>query len=464
MSKPSLIRQLFWRIVPAILITILATGILAFRSATREINKAYDAQLINNANILWGLMSEEIHEAILAGSSKYSKPIDFDETNQIAKDEEVQQDANDYADDRMFRIWHAGKIIISADTSASADEVKQAPPGFSYEKYDKNKWRVYTTRIPEKDIAIEVGEKTALREELVENILLDLFFPFLIIIPVIGALTWFGIKHGLGPMRNLVGQIRLRSAKDLSAIDTKILPKDLVPLGGSINQLFEELENSLTAERRFTDHAAHQLRTPLAGLKLLLQMYARADGPDERAAIIRDLHKVNERAAHLVEQLLQAARVSHQPLELRPIALYPLIASVLADMGLLAHSRQIEISLEGDEMAVAQADEALLRVLAANLIDNAIKYSPASGHIRVAIRALDDHWCLLVEDSGPGIPEDLRSQVFQYFYRIETSEVEGTGIGLAIVANIAKRLGASIALTTPENGKGLCVEIMLKRA
>jgi two-component system sensor histidine kinase QseC len=464
MSKPSLIRQLFWRIAPAILITILATGIFAFRSATHEVNKAYDAQLINNANILWGLMGDEIRESMAGNALKYRAPIDFDVTNQIAQDEEVQQDANDYADDRMFRIWHGGKIIVSADTSASAAEVQQAAPGFSYEKYDQNKWRVYTLLIPDKDISIEVGEKTALREEIVKNILVDLFFPFLIIIPVIGALTWFSIKNGLGTMRALVAQIRQRSAKDLSAIDTETLPKDLVPLGGSINQLLEELENSLTAERRFTDHAAHQLRTPLAGLKLLLQMYARADGADERATIVRDLHKVNDRAGHLVEQLLQAARVSHQAVELRPIALYPLVASVLAEMGLLANPKQIEISLEGDEMAVARADEALLRVMVSNLIDNAIKYSPARGHIRVSINALSDKWCLLVDDSGPGIPEDLRAQVFQYFYRIETTEVEGTGIGLAIVANIAKRLGANITLTTPENGKGLRVEIMLQRA
>ena len=192
-------------------------------------------------------------------------------------------------------------------------------------------------------------------------------------------------------------------------------------------------------------------------------MYAKADTDEERETIIADLRKINDRAGRLVEQLLQAARVGHQSIELKSIRLYPSVASVLAEMGLHAQTKQIDLSLEGDETAVVKADDTLLRLMLSNLVDNAIKYSPASGHIRVAIRPVGDQWCLHVEDSGPGIPEELRSQVFQYFYRIESTEVEGTGIGLAIVANIAKRLGANITFTTPENGKGLRVEILLQR-
>ena len=216
--------------MPAILITLLASGIFAFRSASSEINKAYDAQLINNANILWGLMGDEIRESV-SGNPKHKSPIDFGVANQIAQDEEVQQDANDYADDRMFRIWHKGKIIVSADTSATATQARQAPLGFSYEKYDNSKWRVYTISIQEQDITIEVGERMALRDDLVENILEDLFLPFLILIPIIGALTWFGIGNGLSTVRALVRQIRQRSPDNLSKVETQLCRQILRPLG-----------------------------------------------------------------------------------------------------------------------------------------------------------------------------------------------------------------------------------------
>ena len=215
MSKPSLIRQLFWRIVPAILITILATGVFAFRSSTNEINKAYDAQLINNANILWGLMGDEIRTALVAGSSNIQSQLILTSPIRLRRMKKYNKTP---MITRMTDVPHlafgAGDFICGY--SGTATEVKQAPDGFSYEKYDHNKWRVYTLGIPGQDITIEVGEKTALREELVKNILIDLFFPFLIVIPVIGILTWFSINNGLATMRALVKQIRLRSSKDLS--------------------------------------------------------------------------------------------------------------------------------------------------------------------------------------------------------------------------------------------------------
>jgi two-component system sensor histidine kinase QseC len=294
--------------------------------------------------------------------------------------------------------------------------------------------------------------------------MLNLFFPLLVLVPVVGLLVWYSINNGLRPIHGLVRQIRSRSPDDLSVIPLDRLPRDLYPLGMSVNQLLNKLERSLTAERRFADHAAHQLRTPQAGSKLLLQMLRDADSETERSAILADLMASNDKATRLIEQMLRAARVSHQPIRLKAVRLYEVTASVIAELGAIITLRRHDVSLEGAESAEVKADEPLLRLLIANLIDNAIKYTPAGGKIKVSILPEDGAWSVSVTDSGPGIAPQHREAVFQRFYRVNTPEVEGAGLGLAIVSDIVERLSANIALSVPPSGVGLSVKVTLPRA
>ena len=299
---------------------------------------------------------------------------------------------------------------------------------------------------------------------IVANILLQLSFSLLILVPAVGLLIWLGIKSGLGTIWTLVRAIRSRSPDDLSSIPVDDLPRDLSPLGKSINQLLAKLEHSLTAERRFSDHAAHQLRTPLAGLKLQLQMLAKEDDESERMTLIDDLTRSTNRATHLVEQLLRAARVSHQPVNMKALPLYHIAASVIAEMAKVAAEKQLDISLEGQEEANVRADELLMKLMISNLLDNAIKYTPVSGKIRISLLPRDGMWCLTISDTGPGISESEREAVFHRFYRAANPVTDGAGLGLAIVGEIIDRLSATIALKTPENGQGLRVEVLLPKA
>ncbi len=454
----TLTQKLFFRITPTILVTIAAIGALAFHSTTREINNMYDAALINDANVLWRLLQDEVQEAG-QGQSKRVDDIDFTMDNQLA----INDDADDYADAHMFRAWKDKKIVMFSSTAFPADIAEQKG-GFSYVIYKNERWRVYALPIPKTSILIEMGEKVTLRDTLVSNILLNLFFPLIVLVPIIIGLIWFGINNGLGAVRTLVLQIRSRSPDDLAAIPLSELPRDLSPLGKSINQLLEKLEHSLTAERRFSDHAAHQLRTPQARLKLLLQMLSEADSEDERRSLIADLMTSNEKATQLIEQMLSAARVSHQPMKLASVPLYHVVASVVADMGTFIHHKKLEVSLEGNEKAQVHADEDLLRLMIENLVENAIKYTPLGGHIEIIISPNDRFWCLCIRDTGPGIPEDQRQAVFQRFYRIDTPQAEGSGLGLAIVADIVERFSGSTTLDSPESGMGLLVRVLLPRA
>ncbi|AVA23389.1 MULTISPECIES: HAMP domain-containing sensor histidine kinase [unclassified Rhizobium] len=457
MIRSTLTRKLFFRIAPVVAVTIVVIGAFAFNSATREINNIYDAQLIDDANVIWSLLRRPL-ERSPDRSPKKIDDIDFNMDNQLS----FNEDADDYADAHMFRAWVDGRIRFYSSTAFQSD-VPQQKVGFTTLTYKGEEWRVYSLPIPNTTIVMEIGEKIALRETLVSNILLNLFFPLLVLVPVIGFLIWLGINSGLRTIHGLVRQIRTRSPDDLSAIPVQGLPRDLLPLGRSINQLLEKLGHSLTLERRFSDLAAHQLRTPQASVKLLLQMLGNTDSEQERQTIIADLVASNNRATHLIEQLLRLARVSHHPLNPTPVPLYHMVASVLAEFGNIITSRQLDVLLEGDETAQVKTDESLLRMMIGNLLDNAIKYTPVAGKIEVVISSENALWLISISDSGPGIPPDERAAVFQRFYRLNTLHTEGAGLGLAIVADTADRLAASIQLLTPRWGTGLRVDLRLPK-
>ncbi|NLR99258.1 HAMP domain-containing histidine kinase [Rhizobium sp. P38BS-XIX] len=455
MNNSTLTRKLFFRIAPVVVVTIVVIAAFAFNSATREINNIYDAQLIDDANVIWSLLRRPLEKAP-DHAAKQIDDIDFNMDNQLA----FNEDADDYADAHMFRAWVDGNIRFYSSTAFLSD-VPQQKVGFTTLTYGGEEWRLYSLPIPNTTIVIELGEKIALRETLVSNILLNLFFPLLMLVPVIGFLIWLGINSGLRTIHGVVRQIRTRSPDDLSAIPVENLPRDLLPLGRSINQLLEKLAQSLTLERRFSDLAAHQLRTPQAGVKLLLQMLGKSDNESERQAIITDLVASNNHATHLIEQLLRLARVSHHPLNLTSVTLYHLVASVLAEFGNIITSRELDVVLEGDEAVQVKTDESLLRMMVTNLLDNAIKYTPVGGEIRVSVSAEDGSGQISISDSGPGIPPHEREAVFQRFYRLNTLHTEGAGLGLAIVADTADRLSAVVELSTPRWSKGLQVDLRL---
>ncbi len=459
MRQRTLTWSLFIRVAPTVFVTLVVIGAFAFQSATREINHIYDAQLINDANVLWDVLQKPLQKQNLVEPRRF-KQLDFATGEQLNLNEEVY----DYAEARMFRVW---KNDVVAVYSATAFGTKQpvSSRGLSDVTYDDEPWRVYTFQIPDEHTVVEVGEKMELRIELVSNILLNLVIPLLVLIPLIGVLMWFGMERGLRTIHGLIEQIRSRSSDDLSFIPTDELPRDLAPLGHSVNQLLSKLDRSLTAERRFSDHAAHQLRTPHAALKLLLQMLLQTDHEEERKVIIAGLVKSNEKAMRLIEQLLQAGRVTHQRIELSRINLYDISASVLAEFGHTIRKKQQIVTLDGMEDAWVDTDESLLRLLIENLVENALKYTPEEGSVHVSLYeggGKDLRWSIC--DTGPGIPPEQREAVFQRFYRVGSPQEDGSGLGLAIVADIAARLDIKISLNASAGSVGLRVDIVMDKS
>ncbi|MFZ4540665.1 MAG: sensor histidine kinase [Rickettsiales bacterium] len=459
MRSNTITRSLFLRIAPTILITICLIGVIAFKGATKQINHVYDAQLISSANMLWLVVEDEMR---MTGSGPFRRirKIDLEVSNQ----KQLNEFADAYADSRMFRVWRGDKLAMISDKAPFVDIPQQASGLSDVKDDDGNRWRVYSLEIPKTDITVEAGEKTSLRGSLVVNILLTLATPLMLLVPLVGWLLWAGISSGLGTVRALIAQIRSRSPDDLSPLNLSNVPRDLSPLGNSINQLLQKLENSFNAEKRFAEHAAHHLRTPLAALKLQVQMLEQARNTTERNSLMNDLRISIERASRLVGQLLTSTRVSHQPIKRTAIDLKHSVIGMIEELAPIAAQKRITLSFDSPTGLYVMADDTLLRLMIGNIIENAVKYTPEDGDVNVTLSGDDTSIHCNVTDSGPGIPEDERAHVFQRFYRVGTPQAQGTGLGLAIVSEISARLTGTIKLKTPASGNGLLVEITLPRA
>ncbi|WP_320198593.1 sensor histidine kinase [Agrobacterium sp. rho-13.3] len=446
----TLSQRLLLRILPTIIVTITVIGLLAYHSARREIDNIYDAQLINDANVLWSLLKRPLSSP--QRPEIHVPDLDFNMNNQLA----INEDADDYADAHAYRAWRGSTLALESSKAFPAS-LKQLKAGFTDLHFQGELWRVYSLPIFGQDVTIEIAENIQLRQTLVGNILTNLSLPLLVLIPAIAFITWLAINSGLRSIRHLVKQIRTRNPDDLARISSGGLPRDLAPLVQSLNVLLHKLERSITLERQFSDLAAHQLRTPQAGIKLLLQLLERCDSEDERKALMMDLVASNERAMHLIEQLLRLARVGHQPLKLEPVNLTNLATACVAGFGQALAGRDVQMDLIENVEASVMTDRAALGVMIDNVIDNAIKYSPAGTRIAVTLAQAENGWRLCISDSGSGISPEQHPHAFQRFNRLDADDSAGAGLGLTIVADIANRLGIRILLDTPEWGYGLRV-------
>jgi two-component system OmpR family sensor kinase len=230
---------------------------------------------------------------------------------------------------------------------------------------------------------------------------------------------------------------------------------------GELNALLDRLREAIEAQKRFTADAAHELRTPLTALQLQIQLLERARSPDDQREALDALRAGAKRASHLVEQLLTMARLEPQAAAepSSKVALQEIAANVLAELEPLAEAKGVELHLVRADPAPVTGQAPALHILARNLVDNAVRYTPPGGHVNIQTKTEDGHAVLEVTDSGPGIPAEERERVFDRFYRLPGTGVQGSGLGLAIVRQIADAHRARIELGEPDHGTGLRITV-----
>ena len=317
---------------------------------------------------------------------------------------------------------------------------------------------------------VQVASTLDKRSQLATEIVKGVILPQFVILPVAVVLVWFALARGIRPLSDLQQRIRRRESTDLSPIAERDVPDEVVPLVRSINDLLVRLDASIGTQKQFLADAAHQLKTPLAGLRMQAELAERQidRGEGDAQSMKHTLHQIalsSQRAAHMVNQLLSMARAEDrgQAVGWSDVDLAAATTDVVRDFVPQALERRIDLGYEDPAepgRATLRGHPVLLRELVRNLVDNALRYTPPGGTVtaRVVTDPFGQVLLLQVEDNGPGIPPTERENVFQPFYRTLGTEADGSGLGLSIVHQIVRQHGATItvedAQTRPAPGSG----------
>jgi two-component system sensor histidine kinase TctE len=317
-------------------------------------------------------------------------------------------------------------------------------------------------------VMIHVAERITVRNDSARQLIAGMALPQAVLIIAATLAVWYGVGRGLRPLASLRAEIESRSHRDLSAVSEAQAPRELQPLIRAMNDLLARLSAVLGAQQRFIADAAHQLRTPLAGIKTQTELALRNSPSHEVEATLRQLHTATEQTTRLVNQLLSLARAEpgakHQH-AIEPLDLAALARECTMEWVPRALERDIDLGFDGSEAAVTiDGDAFLLKEMLNNVLDNALRYTQRGGQVTVRVVPENGLARLSVEDTGPGIPERERERVFERFYRVLGTGSDGCGLGLAIVREIAHGHGAGITLGSGPHGVGTSVQIAFPRS
>ncbi len=369
--------------------------------------------------------------------------------------------------DFVVQIWSAdGSKIYLSHTRSRARLPERATLGFADVVADGERWRVYSTLA--RGRVIQVGQPFEVRERIAASAALRSITPLLIFAPIVALAIWWLVGHSLAPVERIASELKRRDAQRLDPVSEARLPAEVEPMVRSLNGLLDRLRRAFETQRAFVADAAHELRTPIAALKLQAGLLSRARDERSRNDALAELNAGIDRSAHLVDQLLTLARSEPQPHATATAAtmaetdLARIVGNAVAEVAPLGEAQGSRIEFAAPQAAPLLGDASALHSLARNLIENAVRHTPAGSHILVAIEQRDETICLIVDDSGPGIPVDERGRVFDRFYGRTAGGDAGSGLGLAIAKAVVERHEGRIELDRSPLG-GLRVRVSLPR-
>lgn len=418
-------------------LTIFLSTLHGYQSSLKEVQQLFDDELAIKARLL-----------AITG-------------NHLPFGDEVYSVPGQYA----FQVWQDGQSLQRSDNTP-VTAIAELETGYGYANFGRYRWRTFTFPEPGgKRVAI-TAERVDIRNALAERIILKSVIPVVLALPVAGLLIWLIVGYGLAPLRNLAASLRIRRAEDLSPLLLDHQPVELKQVVSSTNDLLGRLEGSFAREKQFASDAAHEMRTPISALKVHLHNLSQGL-PGEDHDLVQ-LKVATVRMGNLVDQILSLYRTSPDQYmaRFREIDLYLCAQEMIVTLYPEFDGKNIQLELTGTH-ALMQGDRFALDTLMKNLLDNACKYAPSGGQVHVDITADKSCVILLIEDSGPGVPEEQYQRIFDRFYRLGGDQHEtgvvGCGLGLAIVRHIADLHGAEIELQKSSFESGLAIRVCFPR-
>jgi len=369
--------------------------------------------------------------------------------------------SDDEASTFAFQIWDAEARLIARSSNAPTKPLLALKERTAEVNFKGYRWMVLSAFDRPKQAWIVAAERSDIQFQVAEKIILESVIPIVLVIPFLGGMVWLIVGFGMRPIADLAAALEKKEAADLSPIALEKVPEELALLAETANGLLRRLEASFAREKRFTGDAAHELRTPIAALKIhLANLLNEIETPPPSA---EKLKLGVERMSHLVEQILSLNRTAadHFMAQFALVDLSLIAKEVIRDQIAAVTQKKQTISFVGSHCEV-YGDYFTIEVLIKNLLSNAIKYSHPGGEIVVKTEMAGKQAILEVIDNGPGIPEDRYERVFERFVRLGGSQeasVIGCGLGLSIVRHIVDLHGASISLSKPEGHTGLRVRV-----
>lgn len=429
----SLRARLLWFLLAAILLAAGTQAFVSYRTVLKEADEIFDYHMQQMALSLRAGLPPS---AAVSGLSDGEENFEF-----------------------VVQVWTAdGERIF--ESAAQAALPQRAVLGFSNVRARGTTYRVYS--LQSRSLVIQVAQDMAARRHMAGTLALRTVVPIVLAAPLLMLVVWWVVSRSLAPVARVRGQVAARQADDLSPVSESGLPEEVRPLVQELNLLFDRVRRAFEAQKHFVADAAHELRSPLAALKLQVQSLQRAPDDAARELAVGRLAAGIDRATRLVEQMLALARqeasaavgTPPEAVDLREVARLALSDAIAA-----AQARRIDIGIAGADAAQVRGRPEALRTLLRNLLDNAVKYTPEGGRVDIRIAQQADGAVLAVEDSGPGLPAEERERVLDRFYRSGEPQAPGSGLGLAIVKSIADQHGATLDIGRSESLGGLRVTV-----
>ncbi|WP_020484349.1 ATP-binding protein [Methylomonas sp. MK1] len=439
LAPRSLKKQLLLSLLTSLLLVWGVTAYISYKQTRDEITELFNAELAQSARVVHAFVENMVRQRALTKLWERDKTPELFDTPILG---------HKYERKIAFQLRSVKEGLVLRSESAPEFALSLTRNGYSETMLDGQLWHVFSLSTENGNYVIHVGQRDDIRRELVEGIAGQQVIGFLIALPILGMMIWWIVSRTLSPVNQVKEQLASRAAGYLQPLSVDNLPDEVLPVVTQINSLFAMLEQAFANERNFTSDASHELRTPLAGLLTQIQVAQKTTDTQMRDQALQKAQQAVSRMTHTVQQLLTLSRVQHQQAGIakQSVDVNEALIEVISDLDHAARDKRIDIELQGEPALLIDANPQLFQVLIRNLIDNAIKYSPIEGHIKVVCRRENKRLQLTVDDSGPGVADDDYQRITQRFYRcVETANsVEGSGLGLSIVQRIVALHAADI--------------------
>ena len=445
---------------------VLILGLAAWASyevSKHEAEELFAARLATSARVFEALVARQVEHATIASPLVIALPKELESSGGDAG----SPFGHLYETKIAFQVWRDDGMLLVRTASAPTQAFSPNLEGFSKQNLEGELWQVFVLRSG--NSWIQVAEKDEVRDELMHNLGVAVMTPLIagaLLLLIVANLL---VMYGLAPLRELAAGIEGREPESLGQLEMSHVPKEVVPVVRALNDLLSRVSLAFEHERRFTDAAAHELRTPLAALKIHADNLARASSEDERLQSMTSLRLGLERAIKLADQMLAYSRTQDTgDREQRvPIRMADAVAETVTSLEPLRRQQSQTLRLVAEppaEAAEIMGEPMKIQRLIRNLLDNASRYAPEGSEIKVGVKQQGDRIVFSVGNHGAVIAPELLQRIFEPYYRIPGSRSEGSGLGLAIVKEIADQHAATITLSTLGDGDGTVVTVSFPRA